>query len=377
MAAVLQRRNKLRFTGMAMRWIASTLATMACLAVAAPVESRSPTPVRFGHLTACVDDVEFSAKFFADVFGWQRQEVHASTGKVPARLSEQPSSSVVWVDAKGFSLKLVGTSATDAKQCENGSYPSLTFTAQDWPKAVKAFRLPERGGTHPGSAADLTARGFRPSAELVLPKASTGHLDIRLSPAMGRETSQNSNSGKVPEPRVDRIAIIVRNAEEAARFFTEKLGLRRHPDTIELDGGANPESGGIHVVFVDANGIWLALVQPVGPGPLNAYLDTHGDGVIAELIIEVPSIAGFYDRMAAHNIILVNTRGAPVDPVTKAHVLEPFRDKIAYFPAKVTGGLTIELVERGDPSTSLLEHRDRGWTVIRNQRKPQRSGGKP
>jgi len=206
--------------------------------------------------------------------------------------------------------------------------------------------------------------------------ALTRQLDIRLSSLSQRETRQNSNVGKVLKPRVDRIAIIVRNSEDSARFFSETLGLRRHPDPIDLDGPSNPESGGIHVVFVDANGVWLALVQPVGPGPLNGYLDTHGDGVIAELIVEVPDLAEAYDRMATQGIRLVNTRGEPVDPVIKAHVLEPFRDKIAYFPATATGGLTIELVERGDPATSLLEHRDRGWTPMASLQNPQPDGAK-
>lgn len=263
------------------------------------------------------------------------------------------------MDADGFTLKIIGADSASATPCQQGSYPSLTFTALHWPDAVPPAR--------PGEAAP---------AEIILPKALTRQLDIRLASPGERETRQNSNLGKVRKPRVDRIAIIVRNSEESARFFTETLGLRRHPDTIDLDGASNPESGGIHVVFVDANGVWLALVQPVGPGPLNGYLDAHGDGVIAELIVEVPDLAESYDRMAARGIGLVNTRGEPVDPVTKAHVLAPFGDRIAYFPTAATGGLTIELVERGDPATSLLEHRDRGWTPIARPQAPLPGGAR-
>ncbi|CAN1552170.1 hypothetical protein MCEREM21A_02234 [Sphingomonadaceae bacterium] len=360
-----------------MHWIAKKLAMVACFVIAPSAESKPAEPARFGHLSACIDDPEASAKFFSDVFGWQRPNMQSAATSVPTKQLEERATNVTWVDAHGFYLELIKSSTADDDLCTHGSYRSLTFVPPNWPISANTLPVTEKDAGKLDFGAHLAERITDSGGQFLVPKSITGQLDIRLSPARGLETYQNSNTGKVSEPRVDRIAIIVRNAEETARFFTEKLGLRRHPDAIDLDGAANPESGGIHVVFVDANGVWLALVQPVGAGPLNAYLDTHGDGVIAELIIEVPSVADFYDRMAAENITLVNTRGAPVDPVAKAHVLEPFRDKIAYFPADVTGGLTIELVERGDKSTSLLEHRDRKWTAMKKGPQPQGSGGKP
>lgn len=325
-----------------MRWIAGTLMLAGCTVAPPPATGQPAEPVRFGHLTACVSAPQASADFLTATFGWPSRANDRSLSQLgPA------SAPVVWVDADGFTLKIIGSDTPSETPCRHGSYPTLTFAARHGPDA----RAPVR-------------QGKAAPAETVLPRALTRQLDIRISSLTPLHTRQNSNVGKAFKPRVDRIAIIVRNSEDTARFFTETLGLRRHPDTIDLDGASNPQSGGIHVVFVDANGVWLALVQPVGPGPLNGYLDTHGDGVIAELIVEVPDLAESYDRMAAQGIRLVNTRGEPVDPVTKAHVLEPFRDKIAYFPTAATGGLTIELVERGDPATSLLEHRDRGWTPI-------------
>ena len=360
--------------GVAMRWIAAPILIGLSLAAASvDAHGRSTKAPRFGHLSACVDDAGISARFLDDTFGWKsvpggQTPQSVTAGSVAGSDAHAPpyAPTTYWVNAAGFAIKVVSASNGVDGPCKAASYPSLTFTADDLPTARKGFASAARKLTGavagPGATSDRGPTAVVP--EFAWPKGMTGDLDIRIAPAEAPRTTQNSNLGKVKAPRVDRLAIIVRDAEATARFFTDTLGLRRHPETIDLDGAKNPESGGIHVVFVDANGVWLALVQPVGAGPLNGYLDSYGDGVIAELIVEVPNIAAFYDQMAARNIQLVNTRGVPVDPRTKAHVLQPFLDKIAYFPAQTTGGLTIELVERGGAATSLLEHRDRGWKVV-------------
>lgn len=330
-----------------------------------PAESHPMSDVRVGHLAACVSNVDVSANFLADVFGWQKfaDETSRSASAEMSNDVVHSSRDDAWINADGFTLRLLNASNSKEIQCKGVGYPSLTFVTtnlpptQDKPDGAES-RTAEVSTSVAGTPEHLKMPQF------VWPSATTRNVNAKLQAKSKTDTTQKTNVNRVTKPRVDRLALIVRNAEDTASFFTDVLGMRRHPETVNLEGSNNKESGGIHVVFVDANGVWLALVQPVGPGPLNAYLDSQGDGVIAELIVEVPRIADFYDLMASKNVKLVNTSGAPVDPSTKAHILEPYKDKIAYFPAETTGGLTIEIVERGDPSTSLLDRRDRGWVPI-------------
>jgi catechol 2,3-dioxygenase-like lactoylglutathione lyase family enzyme len=154
---------------------------------------------------------------------------------------------------------------------------------------------------------------------------------------------------------------MVEDIERSAAFYTDILGLRRIPEIFALDGGSNESSGGMKVSFVDAGSAWLALVQPVGEGPLLDYVRKNGDGFIAELIVEVDDLAAYHDAVQARGIKLVDTRGQPVSDRDKAHVLEPFGDRIGYLPADAVGGMTIELSQRGPRATSLIHRRDIGW----------------
>ncbi len=342
-----------------MRTVSSFTMLAASFLVASTAQAQLMPNIKFGHLTACVADIEASSNFLSEVFNWQTFVNQASGGTTKAATAKREE----WINADGFTVHLVQSSGSNDQQCESVGYPSLTFAATDLSESLEKL---ERAGYKPiinsANKPQISSRAIVP--EFTWPMVTTRNVDVRLTTETNFTTTQKTNVGRVTKPRIDRIALIVRDSEEAAKFYTDVLGMRRHSETVDLDGAANKQSGGIHAVFIDANGIWLALVQPVGPGPLNAYLDQHGDAVIAELIVEVPSVGDFYDLMVSKNSLLLDTGGAPVNPITKAHILEPFKDKIAYFPAELTGGLTIEIVERGDTTTSLLERRDRDWIPL-------------
>lgn len=162
-------------------------------------------------------------------------------------------------------------------------------------------------------------------------------------------------------PRTDRVAIVVKDLERTASFYTNILGMQRHPMQFGVDATVNQSIGGMKGTFIDANGLWLALIQPVGPGPLMDYLEEKGDGHIAELIVEVDDLAAYYDEMKANGVTLNNIDGTPLNNEKKFHVLEPYGDKLAYLPEQTSCGITIEVFERGPRETSLIHQRDDSW----------------
>jgi uncharacterized cupin superfamily protein len=307
-----------------------------------------PDPVVFGRLSGCVADPASTARVLEDLLGWR------STVSLPNAhdgSAKSGSDTVIVSDLRGFQLELMRGS-----DCGVTPFKRLSFVAQDLGAVLKrsASIAPASSGT------PRMVDGVE--APVSIPAEVSAGTPVTVMPAPRQVPVHAPGAGAI---RVDRIAIFVSDIERSARFYTGVLGLRRNPGVTELDGAANARSGGLKVAFIDANGVWLALVQPVGDGPLMDYLRAHGDGHIAELILETDDLGAFYDRMKARGISLVDTRGEPVDPQAKAHILEPYGDRIAYLPSARVGGLVIELAQRGPPESSLLERRDRAGAEAR------------
>lgn len=334
------------------RWVFALLGVVLASSIsvnaAAPPGMAMPPhdSVGFGRLSACVADPKATGAFLSRVLGWRAMP------SVQTAKQQRSASSLVVTDVRGFQLQL-----SRAADCGDVPYKQLSFVAKDVESVLGRLR---KFSPAPAGVRELRSPGSTP---LIVPKDVTAGTSVTVESASQHPASSVRGTGTV---RVDRIAIFVADLERSARFYTDVLGLRRNPEIIELEGAENARSGGLNVSFIDANGVWLALVQPVGAGPLRDYLVEHGDGHIAELIVEVDDLSAFYDRMVASGIALVDTRGEPVDPQVKAHVLWPYGDRIAYFPAAVAGGLVIELAQRGPPATSLLERRDRAGEKLRN-----------
>lgn len=344
-----------------------------------------PIPTKVGHISILAQDAEKTAGFLADAFGWKRLDIPL---KVSPENKTTGEMELVFIDANGFWLELVqpkagGAAANALKVQGNGTFAELAFDVPRYDKLLK--RMKAKG--HPmvnmdGSPVGKT-KGYLPqtigvgsASRQIGIKIAYWPTDLSRGTAIEafdpttdagdniitmREKSRRSATTNEALPRVDRVAIIVSDLEQAADFYVNYLGLKRHPLKIELGGASNQQSGGMIGTFIDANGIWLALVQPVGPGPIQDYIDKKGDGAIAELIVEVDDLSAYYDRMKSRGIKLVDTRGQPLDETKKAHVLEPYGDRIAYFPTDVSEGMVIELFQRGPEATSLLHMRDKNW----------------
>ncbi|MFT6957407.1 MAG: catechol 2,3-dioxygenase-like lactoylglutathione lyase family enzyme [Halieaceae bacterium] len=128
--------------------------------------------------------------------------------------------------------------------------------------------------------------------------------------------------------RLDHLAIWVDDMDKTSAFLTDIMGWKRHPMVIEVSEN-DPTVGGMEAVFFDCNGLWLELILPTAPGP----------GM---------------DILKAKGVQLMNIDGTPLEDNEKYHVLEPYGEKIAYFPNDVACGMTIEVLERGPRKTSIM-----------------------
>lgn len=361
--------------------------TAGCRAIspAAPKEQPDVT-FRLGHVVMLVEDIDATSDFLTEVVGWQR---HPLEFGVSPDEGTTGGMDLAFINANGLWLELVsptgpGPGADLLESHGNGTILELAFESSDYDGALALMESRDIGMLNmDGSPLDesggrieqfLMVNGVPEPRSiriaywpLSLSRGTSVELyEYRPEAATDIFTLRNANPLQeefgADVPRFDRIAIMVEDIEKSAAFYTDVLGLRRHPEVFFMDGGSNAQSGGMKVTFIDAGGVALALVQPVGDGPIMEYLEASGDGFIAELIAEVDDLGSFFDNMIARRIHMVGTDGRQLDPAIKAHVLDPFGDRIAYFPADASQGVVLEVSERGPPETSLIHARDRGWS---------------
>ncbi|NKB39035.1 MAG: hypothetical protein GKR93_18030 [Gammaproteobacteria bacterium] len=84
-------------------------------------------------------------------------------------------------------------------------------------------------------------------------------------------------------------------------------------------------------------------------------LNEKGDGYIGELCVCVNDLDAYNETMKAKGIQMLNIDGSPLD--SKNCVLEPYGEKMAYFPAELTCGMVVEVVQPGPDSTRCIPPR--------------------
>ena len=132
-------------------------------------------------------------------------------------------------------------------------------------------------------------------------------------------------------PKLDHVAIAVPNLAEAVAFWSVKLGL---PDT----GRDTVEEQGVRVAFLDVgNGARIELLEPLGPDtPVGRHLARRGPG-IHHVCLQVPDLDAALARLKEQGVRLVDESPRP-----GAH-----GTKVAFVHPKGTGGVLLELVEKG------------------------------
>ncbi len=161
-------------------------------------------------------------------------------------------------------------------------------------------------------------------------------------------------------PRIDRVGILVEDLEKTASFYTETMGLKRHPEVFVLDADAS-DVGGMKIAFIkasEAENVWIQLVQPTSPGHAMNLLKEKGDGYAMEVSVEVDDLDGFCDRMQARGITMVKFDGSALDTGSKWDAVEPYGDRFCYFPLSASRGFRMMMYQRGPRATSILHRRD-------------------
>jgi methylmalonyl-CoA/ethylmalonyl-CoA epimerase len=102
----------------------------------------------------------------------------------------------------------------------------------------------------------------------------------------------------VPFQRLDHIAIVVRDTEEALKFYRDQLGLPFLFSQIMPDAP-------VRLTHLDAGGgVHLQLVQPLSAEhPLHAWLEQNGEG-LQHLCFKVPSVADAMKTLPALGLAL-------------------------------------------------------------------------
>ena len=76
-----------------------------------------------------------------------------------------------------------------------------------------------------------------------------------------------------PLRRLDHVALVVRDTDEALRFYRDRLGLRV-ASSEELPGQQ------VRLTHLDAGNAYIQLVEPLQlDSPLQSWLDEHGEGL--------------------------------------------------------------------------------------------------
>ena len=334
--------------------------------------------LRLDHAAIWVEDMDKTVSFLTDIVGWRRHPMLVEVSEDDPTCGGMHA---VFIDGNGLWLELIlptseGPGMDILRQVGDGAIVEINFEPDNYEAVLDDMRkreipmfnmdgspLGEDGGriaegvqgmdeTHESGqriaywSTEMT-RGTTVEIYEMLRDDDTNLLNIRDKQW---EKEYRNQTG----PRMSHISIVVADLEKTASFYTDVMGLKRHSMKFEVDAESNEGVGGMNACFIDANGVYLELFQPTGPGPLMDILNEKGDGYVAELIAEVDDIAAYYDEVKAKGVHMVGLDGKPLDESKKCIVLEPHGDKIAYFPADVNRGLSIEIIERGPKETSVM-----------------------
>ena len=128
--------------------------------------------------------------------------------------------------------------------------------------------------------------------------------------------------------KIDHIAIAVRDIDDAARFYTDILGL-------DLSGVEVVAEQKTRVGFLKIGDTNIELVQPVSDdSPLVKFLETRGPG-IHHICLEVEDIEKAIEELMERGARMIDDKPRP-----GAH-----NTKVAFIHPKSSGGVLIELNE--------------------------------
>ena len=341
--------------------------------------------LRLDHLAVWVADIEKTTEFLTEIIGWKR---HPMVVEVSEEDQTTGGMKAAFVDSRGLWFELVlptspGPGMDILEEVGEGAFVEVNFEAVD-ADYLKVLDDMQAAGIQmlsmdgsplkDGGRIEESVQGNAATAETgqriaYWPselscgttievyerwmKDATNLLNIR-DESWGREPMNSEN------PHIDHVSVLVEDLHEAAAFYTETMGLKCHPDKFGIDSTAGG-FGGMQCAFVEANGVWLQLMQPASAGFAMDLLKEKGDGYVLEIAAEVDDLDAFYDRTAAKGVTMVSIDGKPLAAGTKGATIEPTGDRHHYFPLNVSCGMRITVFERGPRDSSLFHRRDDTW----------------
>lgn len=171
-------------------------------------------------------------------------------------------------------------------------------------------------------------------------------------------------------PFLDHMAVWASDTEATAKFLTGCLNWKRHPSTIRV-ADDDPTVGGMIGTFFDSPGVWIELIEPTTPGPGQEILDAMGDGALVEINFDLgDEYEKALNELSDRGVSMLAMDGSPIvdggrideGVMQEDSGFESEGERIAYFPADLSHGTTVEYYEvLSDRTESLLYERDQVW----------------
>jgi len=343
------------------------------------------TPLRLDHLAVWVEDMDKTTTFLTEVVGLKR---HPMVVEVSDDDPTCGGMEAVFLDGNGLWLEMIlpttpGPGMDILQQLGDGAIVEVNFEAVDKDyitiiddMADQGIQMLSMDGSPlvDGGRIDEGVRGHSETAETgqriaywptdvscgttieIYEKLSNDETNLLNVRDEAWQNQQRNSS----DPRIDRVGILVEDLEKTAAFYTDVMGLVRHPEVFVLEADTN-NVGGMRIAFIKASetdNVWVQLIQPTSPGYAMNLLKEKGDGYVMEISVEVDDLDGFCDRVQQQGISMVKFDGSPLEPGAKWDTVEPYGDRFCYFPLSVSRGFRIMMYQRGPRDTSILHRRD-------------------
>lgn len=145
-----------------------------------------------------------------------------------------------------------------------------------------------------------------------------------------RYAERNANGGEnMLVTRVDHIGVAVNSIDEAAKLYTDILGLKMH-------GVEEVAEQKVRVAFIPVGDSEIELIESTSPdGPVAKFIEAKGEG-IQHIALRVKDIEKALEECKAAGLRLIDEK--PRKGAGGA--------KIAFVHPKVTNGVLLEICER-------------------------------
>ena len=133
--------------------------------------------------------------------------------------------------------------------------------------------------------------------------------------------------------RLDHVGIVVADADKAAEYYRDALGI-----PVLHDERLSPV--GVRLVYLDMGEPMLQLVEPIGPGNVRDHFEAHGEGLhhLCFAVHDIPRLLAVLPGEGGNK------------------VFQGGRERLACFLRATPNGVLIEVTELTRRSLAYLDH---------------------